>query len=681
MIGTNLKRNIMSENNSPKPPKKFVSLHNHTGFSAFDGLGYPEDHFKWCLDNGLDAHAITEHGHFSSYAHAQLWVESWKKSNKEKTFKYIPGIEAYFHPDLKQWAIDKEIADQAAIDRKAAKKLKDQQAKLQTKLVMEVDKSDETENIEMSNTLTVEDEDESKSTKLFNPVNRRHHLVLLPKNQRGLQKLFAAASEGFLRGFYRFPRIDTAVLREAAKGGDIIASSACLGGLLSYNVLNELQNHKFDNLSQHLLDDPSILERCITAIGNSYDLMTQCLGEGNYFLELQFNKLPAQNLVNRAIIEFARRNGVTNQLIVTCDAHYYNPDVWKERELYKKLGFMNYKAYSPDSLPKSKEELKCELYPKNATQVWEEYLRSKVDTSFYDDDIVRAAIERTHDIAHTVIEEIKPDRSPKFPTEKLVPQGTKSFNHLVSLCKVGLVKRGLANRKEYVDRLMEELGVIKQMNNADYFISYQKIMELARSVTMCGPARGSGGGSLVAYVLYITDLDPLRWDLPFARFLSVYRQGAPDIDCVHEDHLVLIHGAPPRRIKDVKEGDYLIGGDGQPHMVTAVYHRQLRDNEKPLSFTVKADDGMLGHINVVPRHKFVKEDGSVVYANELRIGDSLMASCSVNIESILECDLTNEQHKYVDVTVADDHRFHIIPFDVIDDGDKTVLTFSYEGSF
>lgn len=466
----------------------------------------------------------------NSYAHAQLWVEQWNKANKSTPFKYIPGVEAYFHPDLNQWERDRAAADQAKIDKKLAKKLAEKQEKLQTKLIAVVDHADETEEIEMSNALTVENEEESKSNKHFNPVNRRHHLVVLPKSQKGLQKIFGAVSQGYLKGFYRFPRIDAKMLKEAGKDGDIVVTSACIGGLPAFNVFQEVQQYKFDDLSQHLLDDNVLLEKCITSIGNSYQLMVDCVGEGNYFLELQFNRLAAQNLVNRAIIEFAKRNGVTKQLIVTCDAHYFNPDVWKERELYKKLGFMNYQSYSPDSLPKSKDDLKCELYPKNAGQVWEEYLLQKENTDFYDDDVIADAIERTHDIAHQVIGEVPPDRSPKFPNERLIPKGEKSFNHLAKLCKEGLKKRGREGDPTYVDRLMEELGVIKQMKNSDYFISYQKIMELARKVCLVGPGRGSGGGSLVAYVLYITDLDPIKWDLPFARFLSVYRKGAPDID-------------------------------------------------------------------------------------------------------------------------------------------------------
>jgi DNA polymerase III subunit alpha len=485
---------------------------------------------RFCLENGLDAHAITEHGNANSYAHAMLWAEKWGKEHADQPFKYIPGVEAYFHPDLEQWERDKAAAEQARDDKKLAKKLMTQQEKLQTKLIVNTDADDETESIEMSNALTIENEDESKSTKHFNPVNRRHHLVLLPKNPAGLQKIFSLISKSYLHGFYRFPRIDTKALKEAAADRNIIASSACIAGMPAYSIFQEVQQLKFDDLNCALLDDKALLERCITAVGNTYDLMTSALGEDNYFLELQFNKLPAQNLVNRAILEFARRNGVTKQLTVTADSHYPRPELWKERELYKKLGWMNYTVIDADSLPKSRDELKCELYPKNAQQVWDEYQNSKQGTSFYDDEVVADAIERTHDIAHHVIGEVPPDRSPKFPNKLLVPEGTSSFDHLVKLCKDGMIKRGLKGKRAYVDRLKEELGVIREMKNADYFVSYQKIMELARRVCMIGPGRGSGGGSLVAYVLYITDMDPLKWDLPFARFLNVYRSGAPDID-------------------------------------------------------------------------------------------------------------------------------------------------------
>lgn len=513
-----------------RKPTKFVGLHGHDGFSPFDGLGYPNEHMEWCIKNGVMGHSFTNHGNMNSYAHSVLWAEKWNKENPTQQFKLINGVEAYFHPDFEMWKRDKQTAEDAKDDKKAAKKLAKEQEKLQTKIIAVTDSNDETEELETSNALTIENEDETKSTKHFNPVNRRHHLVLLPKNQAGLLSIFALVSQSYLKGFYTFPRMDAAMVREAAKDGNIIATSACIGGLPAFNVFQELQQHKFEELNQLLLANPSILERAIVAVGNSYDLMTDILGKDNYYLELQFNKLPAQNLVNRAILEFASRNGLNDRLVVTCDSHYPNPDMWKDRELYKKLGWQNYKDIDPESLPKSRDDLKCELYPKNAEQVWEEYNRSKVGTDFYDDDVIADAIERSHHVAFNVIGEVPPDRSPKFPNERLVPKDKTPVQHLTKLCMDGLVKRGLHNKPEYIDRLKEELGVIKEMKNADYFISYQKIMELAREVCLVGPARGSGGGSLVAYVLYITDLDPLKWDLPFARFLSVYRKGAPDID-------------------------------------------------------------------------------------------------------------------------------------------------------
>lgn len=446
----------------------------------------------------------------------------------------------------------------------------------------------------------------------------------------------------------------------------------CIGGFPSWSIFRELQNLDFDKLDASLLDSPK-RNKLLNAMGNCYEAMMRFVKPEDFYLELQFNRLPAQNLVNRVLIEFACQEGLTDQLIVTCDAHYARPELWKDRELYKKLGYLNYKDYSADSLPKSKDELKCQLYPKNAQQIWDEYLISAEGNSWYDDDLIKDAIERTHDIAHQIIGEVKPDRTPKFPNERLTPKDLKPIQHLINLCKAGLIKRGKADDQRYIDRLKDELTVIKKMKNADYFISYQTIMELSRGVCLVGPARGSGGGSLVNYVLFITDLDPIKWDLPFARFLSVYRKGAPDIDCVNENHLVIMSDKSYKKAKDIIEGDLVLGGDGKPHKVTKTYSRQVRfDNsgipEVPVLFQVQAFDGTLGDISVVPNHKMILSDGTVVPARHL-IGledVELMASCPVKVLSC-ESDPARLHDKFVDLTVEDDHRFFIVPFDVVED--------------
>jgi len=303
----------------------------------------------------------------------------------------------------------------------------------------------------------------------------------------------------------------------------------CLGGPLSYDVFSKVQRVKFEDLSHRLLDDSSVMEAALLEMGNTYDRLADALGRDNVCLELQFNKLPAQHLVNRAIIEFAKRNSLEDRLIVTCDSHYSRPDNWKEREIYKKLGWLNYQSFDPNQLPKSKEDLKCELYPKNATQVWDSYLQTTDGMEFYDDDVVRQAVERTHDIVHNEIGEIHPNKEMKLPSY-VIPEGMAEDKALVDVCKKGLVWRGLDDKPEYIERLKYELKIIRDKKFSRYFLTMKAIMDIAREQMLIGPGRGSAAGSLVAYVLGVTNLDPIEYDLSFERFLNPSRVGAPDID-------------------------------------------------------------------------------------------------------------------------------------------------------
>lgn len=510
-------------------PRKFVGLHAHTGASAMDGLGSPQDHIAFCKENGLDAFAATEHGQMNSMANAYLYVEKLNKSGDK--FKFLPGAELYIHPDLNSWKSDYELDRETKINEKEAKKLAKKE-KEKNKTIIDVVQDEDDEVIDMSNSLTIENEEESKgSSKFFNPVNRRHHLVVLPKTYRGLQKLYHLVSRGYTEGFYRFPRIDFKMLKQAAQECDneLIVSSACLAGLFSWHTMRNCQEYEFNTLNASILDDKSLLDKCVKDISNVHDQLVDAVGIENAYLEIQFNKLGAQHLVNRALIEYARRNNLQKQLIVTCDSHYPRPELWKEREIYKKLGWMNYKEFSPDDLPRSKDELKCELYPKNAQQVWDEYQLSKNGNPWYDDKEVCEAIERTHDIAHHVIGDIKLDKSYKYPT-KIIPSDTTAMKMLIKLSLDGLKKKKLDKDKIYVDRLKHELEIIKKMDNAAYFVTLEKMLRLVREQCLLGVARGSSGGSLVCYLLEITDLDPIKYNCRFDRFLNVHRQGAPDID-------------------------------------------------------------------------------------------------------------------------------------------------------
>jgi DNA polymerase-3 subunit alpha len=169
------------------------------------------------------------------------------------------------------------------------------------------------------------------------------------------------------------------------------------------------------------------------------------------------------------------------------------------------------------------------LYPKNASQVWDSYLQTAREMEFSNDDVVREAVERTHDIVHNEIGDIHPNKEMKLPSY-VIPEGMTEDKALVDACKKGLIWRGLDDKPEYIERIKYELGIIKGKKFSRYFLTMKAIMDIAREHMLVGPGRGSSAGSLVAYVLGVTNLDPIEYDLSFARFLNPARQGAPDVD-------------------------------------------------------------------------------------------------------------------------------------------------------
>ena len=464
-----------------RTPQKFVGLHAHDGFSTFDGLDYPQDHIDFVRENGMNALAITNHGHMNSFAHAYLHVQ--KLNAQGANFKFIPGCEMYVHPDLQTWQLQYDLAKATKKGNEIeVQRIKSLLINLDTPLSASIGEAGE---LDDDAGLTVENEEETKSGKFYDPIKRRHHLVVLPTSSIGLQRLFHLVSKGYQEGFYRFPRVDYRMLREAAEGGHIIVSSACLGGPLSYEVFRHFQDKGFDDLVPELLDNTEVMESVMKSVSTGYQDLINAVGVDGVFLELQFNKLNAQHLVNRALIEFARRNDLNDKLIVTCDSHYSRPGHWKERELYKKLGWLGHKNFDPSQLPQSIDELKCELYPKNASQVWDSYKHTGSQYDWYDDDVVCDAIERTHEIAYDRIEEIHPDTNMKLPSYT-IPKGKTADQALIDACKKGLTQRGLHTKKEYVKQLKYELRVIFEKKFSEYFITTKAIIDLAKK-HMCGP--------------------------------------------------------------------------------------------------------------------------------------------------------------------------------------------------
>lgn len=451
------------------PPKRFVGLHAHSGFSTYDGLGYPKEHMDFVLENGMDAWALTDHGHMNAYSHAQF--HQWELDKKGRQFKYIPGVEFYLHPDLDEWR-DEYVAAQ---QRKAANKH------------VQKDSDDD------SAGSVVENEDETKRTKWYDPVRRRHHLVVLAKSRQGLENLFALVSKSYSDGFYRFPRIDYKMLKEHGEG--LVVSTACLGGPMAYEIMRHHQDLTWEQMIPGA-GNKNTFEAIQRDLLNVTDRITDCVGRDNFFLELQFNKLGPQHLVNMHLIELSKRTDVP--LIATADSHYPDPNRWKDREMYKKLGWLSNDKFEPGILPQSVDELECELYPKNAEQMWQAYKdgiktlkerHPEAKTSFYDDQLVADAIERTYDIAHDLIGDTSPDTSVKLPSY-VVEDGEDHFNALVKAVKQGLKERGLDQDKEYIERAKMELDVIKEKEFSLYFLTMKSIMDVATENMLVGPGRG-----------------------------------------------------------------------------------------------------------------------------------------------------------------------------------------------
>lgn len=470
---------------------KFVNLHGHSTFSTFDGLGFPNQHIDFAIENGCDALALTDHGNMNGLSYQVLHTK--KLLAEGKNFKPIFGVEAYFVPSISDW---KDAYEKYKEEKKSKK-------------------SDEDE----ESGIVVEDEEESKQQdKSF--INFRAHLVLLAQNPTGLSNIYQLVSKSYQPGnFYRFPRIDFEMLKQHGEG--IIVLSACMGGILSKQFWAHREEGD-DKVVQHMSD----------TIKKFKDI----LGD-RFYAELQWNAYPEQHQVNKCIIEAAKLTDT--KLVSTCDSHYPRPELWKEREIYKMLGWLGSKNLSLDSLPTKREDLRCELYPKNGQQMWDAYKKYSLQTfNEYDDDLVLESIQNSYDIAHNRIESFLPDTTVRLPSF-VVPEGKTDIQALIDLCSASMKKHGLASNKEYIERLKEELSVIKDRGFAKYFLTMKAIADKAVENQLVGAGRGSAAGSLVSYLLNITQLDPIKYGLLFSRFLQKNAKDYPDIDFDTSDPMVL----------------------------------------------------------------------------------------------------------------------------------------------
>ncbi len=316
--------------------------------------------------------------------------------------------------------------------------------------------------------------------------DRYYHLVLLAENNTGYSNLMKIVSKGFVEGFYYKPRVDMELLQEYHEG--IIALSACLAG----EVSRYLTRGMYEDAKAAALRYQDIF------------------GKGNFFLELQDHGISEQQEVNRQLLRIHQETGI--DLVATNDVHYTTAEDADPHDILlclqtgKKLTDEDRMRYEGGQYyVKSPEEM-AQLFP-----------------------YALEALENTHKIAERCHVEIEfgVTKLPKYD----VPDGYTSWEYLNKLCFDGLSERYDPVTDELRDRLEYELSTIKNMGYVDYFLIVWDFIKYARDHDiMVGPGRGSAAGSLVAYTLGITQLDPIRYDLLFERFLNPERVSMPDID-------------------------------------------------------------------------------------------------------------------------------------------------------
>ena len=515
---------------------RFTHLHVHSHYSVLDGMSKVPDLINKAMKNGMYSLALTDHGNM--YGIKDLMDTA--KSVNEKTKDKIKEQEKIL---AKEDASEEEKAN-------ASKKIEELKQQIFKPII----------GIEAycaRRTLYDKDKDyrepSPESGKMKIVDSSGYHLILLAKNKKGYQNLCKLSSIGFTQGYYSTPRIDKNVLEQYHEG--VIASSACLGGEIPQLILG----NKLDKAEETIL------------------WFKRVFGE-DYYIELQRHKtdkpggardtFEKQQMVNKVLIELARKHDI--KIIATNDVHFVEEE---HGEAHERLICLSTQtelndpnrgmAYTKQEWLKSPEEMEAIFsdLPEALENTME--IADKIEVYDIDSGPIMPAFPIPEDFG------TEEEYRQKFTHEDLFNEFTRDENgnvvmsqedaekkikkiggydklyrikleadYLAKLAWDGAHKRYGENlTKEQTDRIKFELHIMKTMGFPGYFLIVQDYIRGAREElgVWVGPGRGSAAGSVVAYCLHITDLDPLKYDLLFERFLNPDRISLPDIDVDFDD--------------------------------------------------------------------------------------------------------------------------------------------------
>jgi DNA polymerase-3 subunit alpha len=411
-----------------------------------------------------------------------------------------------------------------------------------------------------------EDEDATAGGS-YKKFGRKGHLVLLACNREGLSNLYQLVYKSHAEGFYGKPRMDKEMLRQHANG--LVASSACMGGVIA----NKLWAY---SRGECTWED-------VVREAREFDAI---FGRGRFFLELQFNESPAQDSINTLLIKIHEQTGIP--LSVTADTHYVNSDDWEAQEvLYMLRGNKTMLTRGPEWSFDIKQ-----LYIKSAEEMWQSFQKFGKNVP---EKIAIQAFQNTL-LIDSLVETFEPDTHQRLPTLKGIDNPFKAMGDLAI---AELKRRGLHEDHKYVEQLLHELKVIKEKGLANYFLIVREMAAEAKKYMLVGPGRGSAAGSLVCYMLGITDLDPIHHGLMFERFLDPSRTELPDIDMDYEE---------PDLVKDIMRKKF---GDQNVACLSSYGTFQIKGLLKDVGRVYDLDHTVINQVN-----KKIESELRVLYVNQ-----------------------------------------------------------------
>lgn len=459
----------------------FVHLHTHSDMSQLDGCGHISEYVDLAVERGNRAIAMTDHGTMRGY---MSLYESAKEH--EGKIKPIYGSEFYVSPDMRRKGLTDEERAEVTKDLKPAERRK-----------------------------ALKDYEEREG------IRDRWHLTVWAHSDEGLRNLYRLSSASFIDGFYYKPRID---IKELIKYGDgLMVSTGCLSSPVNDNHLQGKERFALDFADQ----------------------LHDAFGE-RLWLEIQPHAIRDQRVANKLMLDLRDRYGGKNKLLATQDAHYVKQEDWEHHEVLLCIGTGSNMS-DPDRFKFDGDE----FYMKPRDAMWSTFRRHH---EFISKKHLKEALNSTIELADQVTTDLKIDYHATLLPDPGIPDKYKgdTYAYLRDLTLDGWKWRDVHKRaaeyarrhgishsgafKLYVDRLKHEMAALRKQKFVPYFLMIHDLYRFARGEKiMCGPGRGSVGGSLVAYLLGITAVDPIEHGLIFERFINPFRVDVPDVDMDFED--------------------------------------------------------------------------------------------------------------------------------------------------